>query len=186
MNVRRCCSTGTRCRVSGVRKKKLKSRNLNTESCRRSRLKRSGSGEHWNPSHCDLLLGIFSHSSNPADCRKRGKRIQAASGGNPKPGPLRPDSLLWISNIEQGISNSRSFWNQWENVFHFYILRFLVLRFCGSYFQRIDSWMLNADQGDLIRFSILNIETGDPPAGWGVRRTISNAPPAATAEVFER
>jgi len=46
--------------------------------------------------------------------------------------------------------------------------------------------MLSADQGDLIRFSILNIETGDPPAGWGVRRTISNPPPAETAEVIER
>jgi hypothetical protein len=46
--------------------------------------------------------------------------------------------------------------------------------------------MLSADQGDLIRFSILNIETGDPPAGWGVRRAISNPPPAETAEVFER
>jgi len=38
------------------------------------------------------------------------------------------------------------------------------------------------------RFSllyILNIETGDPPAGWGVRRTISNKE-FRTAEVFER
>ena len=35
-------------------------------------------------------------------------------------------------------------------------------------------------------FCILNIETGDPPAGWGVRRTISNPPSAETAEVFER
>jgi hypothetical protein len=33
---------------------------------------------------------------------------------------------------------------------------------------------------------MLNIETGDPPAGWGVRRTISNPPSAETAEVFER
>jgi hypothetical protein len=31
---------------------------------------------------------------------------------------------------------------------------------------------------------ILNIETGDPPAGWGVRRTISNKE-FRTAEVFE-
>jgi hypothetical protein len=31
----------------------------------------------------------------------------------------------------------------------------------------------------------LNIETGDPPAGWGVRRTISNKE-FRTAEVFER
>jgi len=30
----------------------------------------------------------------------------------------------------------------------------------------------------------LNIETGDPPAGWGVRRTISNKE-FRTAEVFE-
>src|SRR6056300_1493714 len=30
-----------------------------------------------------------------------------------------------------------------------------------------------------------NIETGDPPAGWGVRRTISNKE-FRTAEVFER
>ena len=34
-------------------------------------------------------------------------------------------------------------------------------------------------------FCILNIETGDQPVGWGVRRTISNPPPAETAEVFE-
>ena len=34
-------------------------------------------------------------------------------------------------------------------------------------------------------FCILNIETGDPPAGWGVRRTISNKE-FRTAEVFER
>jgi len=33
-------------------------------------------------------------------------------------------------------------------------------------------------------FCILNIETGDPPAGWGVRRTISNKE-FRTAEVFE-
>ncbi len=33
-------------------------------------------------------------------------------------------------------------------------------------------------------FYILNIETGDPPAGWGVRRTISNKE-FRTAEVFE-
>jgi hypothetical protein len=32
---------------------------------------------------------------------------------------------------------------------------------------------------------ILNIETGDPPAGWGVRRTISNKE-FRTAEVIER
>ncbi|MDH3802048.1 MAG: hypothetical protein OEU80_08175, partial [Deltaproteobacteria bacterium] len=32
-------------------------------------------------------------------------------------------------------------------------------------------------------FCILNIETGDPPAGWGVRRTISNKE-FRTAEVF--
>jgi hypothetical protein len=32
---------------------------------------------------------------------------------------------------------------------------------------------------------MLNIETGDPPAGWGVRRTISNKE-FRTAEVFER
>jgi hypothetical protein len=32
---------------------------------------------------------------------------------------------------------------------------------------------------------MLNIETGDPPAGWGVRRTISNRE-FRTAEVFER
>jgi len=31
---------------------------------------------------------------------------------------------------------------------------------------------------------ILNIETGDPPAGWGVRRTISNKE-FRTAEVFK-
>jgi hypothetical protein len=31
----------------------------------------------------------------------------------------------------------------------------------------------------------LNIETGDPPAGWGVRRTISNKE-FRTAEVFRR
>jgi hypothetical protein len=36
-----------------------------------------------------------------------------------------------------------------------------------------------------ILFCILNIETGDPPAGWGVRRTISNKE-FRTAEVFER
>jgi hypothetical protein len=30
-----------------------------------------------------------------------------------------------------------------------------------------------------------NIETGDPPAGWGVRRTISNKE-FRTAEVFEK
>jgi hypothetical protein len=34
-------------------------------------------------------------------------------------------------------------------------------------------------------FCILNIETGDPPVGWGVRRTISNKE-FRTAEVFER
>jgi len=34
-------------------------------------------------------------------------------------------------------------------------------------------------------FDILNIETGDPPAGWGVRRTISNKE-FRTAEVIER
>ena len=34
-------------------------------------------------------------------------------------------------------------------------------------------------------FNILNIETGDPPAGWGVRRTISNKE-CRTAEVIER
>ena len=37
----------------------------------------------------------------------------------------------------------------------------------------------------LILFYILNIETGAPPAGWGVRRTISNKE-FRTAEVFER
>jgi hypothetical protein len=31
----------------------------------------------------------------------------------------------------------------------------------------------------------LNIETGDPPAGWGVRRTISNKE-FRTAEVLEK
>ncbi len=34
-------------------------------------------------------------------------------------------------------------------------------------------------------FDILNIETGDPPAGWGVRRTISNKE-CRTAEVLEK
>jgi hypothetical protein len=34
-------------------------------------------------------------------------------------------------------------------------------------------------------FYILNIETGDPPAGWGVRRTISNKE-FRTAEVLEK
>jgi hypothetical protein len=34
-------------------------------------------------------------------------------------------------------------------------------------------------------FCILNIETGDPPAGWGVRRTILNKE-FRTAEVFEK
>jgi hypothetical protein len=33
-------------------------------------------------------------------------------------------------------------------------------------------------------FYILNIETGDPPGGWGVRRTISNKE-FRTAEVLE-
>jgi hypothetical protein len=36
-----------------------------------------------------------------------------------------------------------------------------------------------------ILLDILNIETGDPPAGWGVRRTISNKE-FRTAEVIER
>jgi hypothetical protein len=35
-------------------------------------------------------------------------------------------------------------------------------------------------------YNILNIDTGDPPEGWGVRRTISNPPQAETAEVIER
>jgi hypothetical protein len=39
--------------------------------------------------------------------------------------------------------------------------------------------------GGFSLFYILNIETGDPPAGWGVRRTISNKE-FRTAEVFER
>ncbi|MDH3962105.1 MAG: hypothetical protein OEV25_01670, partial [Deltaproteobacteria bacterium] len=33
-------------------------------------------------------------------------------------------------------------------------------------------------------FNIYNIETGDPPVGWGVRRTISNKE-FRTAEVFK-
>jgi hypothetical protein len=36
------------------------------------------------------------------------------------------------------------------------------------------------------RLLCLNIETEDPPTGWGVRRTISNPPPAETAEIFEK
>ena len=39
--------------------------------------------------------------------------------------------------------------------------------------------------GGFSLFYILNIGTGDPPAGWGVRRTISNKE-FRTAEVFER
>jgi hypothetical protein len=34
-------------------------------------------------------------------------------------------------------------------------------------------------------FYILNIETGDPPTGWGVRRTISNKE-FRTAEIFKK
>jgi hypothetical protein len=36
----------------------------------------------------------------------------------------------------------------------------------------------------LFLFNIYNIETGDPPVGWGVRSTISNKE-FRTAEVFE-
>jgi len=58
----------------------------------------------------------------------------------------------------------------------------------------IDSWLClrlyNAEfsvplGAGVSLFCILNIETGDPPAGWGVRRTISNKE-FRTAEVFER
>jgi hypothetical protein len=34
--------------------------------------------------------------------------------------------------VEQGISNSRSLLTEYGNILHFDILRFLVLRFCGS------------------------------------------------------
>jgi len=42
------------------------------------------------------VLGVwdFIDSITPAGCRKRGKTLQAPSGGSPKPGPLGPDSLL--------------------------------------------------------------------------------------------
>lgn len=36
-----------------------------------------------------------------------------------------------MSNIEQGISNSRSFLKQKINILYFDMLRFLVLQFCG-------------------------------------------------------
>ncbi|MGB6928170.1 MAG: hypothetical protein WBH05_03025, partial [Syntrophobacteria bacterium] len=43
---------------------------------------------------CDLEFLV-----PPADCRKRGKTIEAPSGGSPKPGPLGPDSLLTFGGI---------------------------------------------------------------------------------------
>jgi hypothetical protein len=39
--------------------------------------------------------------------------------------------------------------------------------------------------GGLSLFYVLNIETGDPPAGWGVRRTISNKE-FRTAEILKK
>ena len=48
---------------------------------------------------CNLLFGIFNHSSTPADCPTRGKTIEDPSGGSPKPGPdsLLRDMLIWIN-----------------------------------------------------------------------------------------
>jgi hypothetical protein len=62
-------------------------------------------------------------------------------------------------------------------------LRILGVRFqvSGERNKKAETRTLKPDP-----FLILNIETGDPPAGWGVRRTISNPPPAETAEVFEK
>jgi len=37
---------------------------------------------------------LLHHSITPADCRKRGKTIEAPSGGGPKPGPLGADYLF--------------------------------------------------------------------------------------------
>jgi hypothetical protein len=43
-----------------------------------------------------LITPLLHHSITPGDCRKRGKTIQAPSGGGPKLSPLGPESLVLV------------------------------------------------------------------------------------------
>ncbi|MGB5923864.1 MAG: hypothetical protein WBH36_16700, partial [Syntrophobacteria bacterium] len=64
--------------------------------------------------------------------------LQGASTSKLGTHPQGGESERTISNKE--FRTAEVFEKKQGNVFHFDILRFLVLRFCGLYFQQLDSW----------------------------------------------